>query len=199
VNSRQANQSDEARRHIERALHAAQEGGADAAVVRELRAALSALSNPDAQPVAGNLLAPRRVGYLDRTLEDEQFAPNGREFDVRVHYDWIDFSRGDATTPSGGGYAVIVDVEVLGVRYFDDHGHVIDTAQYHDDAATALARQQWDQLEEACTEQGARSGAGETSPLYFTAPRAAAAHAGPRKMAPSARQRGASHEQRKLG
>jgi hypothetical protein len=83
------------------------------------------------------------------------------------------------------------------VRYFDEHGHVIDVAQHHDDAATELARQEWDQLEEACTQQGARQGAGAASPLLFATPLHTAAPA--RKMAPSARQRGGGRENRRLG
>lgn len=192
----------QAQTRIEEALQAARRTGADASVIDALEAARSCLAPTDA---AGHLRARREGGLITRTFEDESFEPHGREFDVRVHYDWIDYSAGDAVTPAAGGHAVITDIEVIDVRYFDEHGRVIDVDQYHDDAATALAREQWEQLEEACTEQGARTGAGETSPLFFGAPLQTVPQAGPRRMAPSARQRGASHESgaahgnRKLG
>jgi hypothetical protein len=192
--------SDFARRRIERALHAALETDADPAVIAELRAALDELAGDDQEQyrLAGpaSYRSPQG-GYIERTLEDEAFEPNGREFDIRVHFDWIDYSPGDAVTPPSGGRAVIVDVEVVGVRYFDEHGNAISSAQYHDSAATALARAQWDQLEEACTEQGAKLGAGATSPL-FSAATSAALPSG-RRMAPSARARGTTRSERKLG
>lgn len=198
MNPSPADQLEAVRRRLERALHAAHETKADASVIAELRAALDALADDEASrqiPGPQSYRSPRG-GYIERTLEDESFAPHGREFDVRVHFDWIDYSPGDATTPAAGGQAVIVDVEVVAVRYFDEHGNAISAAQHHDDAATALARQQWDLLEEACTAQGARMGAGITSPLYSGV--GSEVHSTSRKMAPSARTRCGS-QGRKFG
>ena len=56
--------------------------------------------------------------YVTWTIEDESYAPGGRELDLRLYYDWEDYSPGDHVTPHSGGYGSLEDIEVVAVRHF---------------------------------------------------------------------------------
>ncbi len=126
----------------------------------------------------------------------------GCQIDVLLHYEWEDYCPGDRVTPSSGGCARIVDVEVVEVRYFDDWGEVITLEQQQLHAVWEAVEKNRELLEEMCTDAGHRADVGRSSPLYFPGP----GQAGPAgsdaqgwRMAPSARARSEKEPRRKQG
>ena len=146
----------------------------------------------------------QHAGSIRWTFEDDAYEPNGREIELLLHYDWEDYSPSDGVTPSAGGCAQITDLEVLAVRYFDEHGDVIDMDQHHLDTAWAVVERNRELLEEKCTDAGHRAVVGRTSPIrFFDSDPAEGSSEGQEtsdwRMAPSARKRGGKQGIRKQG
>ena len=145
--------------------------------------------------------ASKYAGSIDYTFEDEQYAPCGREVDVRVYYCWYDYDPADEPSPIWG--ASIEDVEVLAVRHFDQEGHEIPENEHRLDLAWFLLNRQYEEVTEACTADGYRQGAGESPITYAPAGSSTAATAGNNsfasRMAGSVSTRRAEQERRHLG
>ncbi len=137
-------------------------------------------------------------GNIDWTFQDET---GGREILARVYYDWEDYSPGDHDTPSYGGFAQVADIEIREIRYYSGEGKPISREEYDRNLVWELAEQCWAALEDACTEAGYRSDAGQPDPLYFpatTAPSRSVRSEGLR-MAASARRRSRDKRSREVG
>lgn len=135
--------------------------------------------------------AEKHAGYIDWTLQDESFEPSGRDFEVRVFFDWVDRGIGDSVTPSFGGYAEIADIEIIGVRYYDAHENLISAAQHHVEAAWQLLANDSGRIEDACTQAGKSAG---VDSLYQ-----ATSQTSIQRLAPSVRQRSAEDQRRAMG
>lgn len=190
-----------ARQQVARALEITEQSGSAAEIadaLLECRAILEAMGKgADADDAK-----QRHDGFIPWTFEDELIAPFSREMDVRLHYDWEDYSPGDGVTPHYGGFATLSHVEVVAVRYFDGRGKEISLGQYHADVAWHLAEMERESLEDTCTAAGSSGGVGKPHPLFVPAaqvPATAEESEQPaRRMAPSARKR-SSKGSRKLG
>ncbi len=187
------------------------------AALREVEQALEVGNHVDAVPEVLHALArcrailtqvadearvrriSRHDGAIEWTLEDESQLPQMRELDVRVYYNWIDYSPGDRVTPGFGGYAEICDLEVLAVRHLDDQGETIGALPHFTELAWQLLEERKGEVEEACTSAGHRGGVGPTHPLFQPTTPAAQPSGTESKMAPSGRERGASGKLEKSG
>lgn len=141
------------------------------------------------------------AGSIDYTFEDEQFEPFGREVDVRVHYDWYDYDSADEPSPVWG--AAIADLEVRAVRHFDEDGNEVDADQHDLDVAWSLLNLQYEQVTDACTEDGYHRGVGK-APSTYAPPRSsttagAVATSFSDRMAPSIATRAGKQDRRQLG
>jgi hypothetical protein len=142
------------------------------------------------------------AGSIDYTFEDEQYEPFGREIDVRVYYCWYDYDSADEPSPVWG--ATIEDIEVLAVRNFDKDGNEVLSSEHHLDLAWLLLNRQYEEVTEACTEDGYHRGAGE-APVTYTPQRSSSDAASPAqtnfagRMARSLPTRRAEQERRHLG
>lgn len=105
------------------------------------------------------------AGSIDYTFEDERYEPFGREIDVRVYYCWYDYDPADEPSPVWG--ATIEDIEVLAVRNYDKDGNEVLSSEHQLDLAWLLLNRQYEEVMEACTEDGYHRGAGE-SPITYT-------------------------------
>ena len=133
-------------------------------------------------------------------LDDESYKPYGRQFDIRVFYDWVDYSPGDSTTPAYGGFAEVADVQLIAVRYFDKQGNYTEAGEYNDDEVWQLVEAQRAEIEDACTQAANREGVGIANPLYSLRSASTPADAtGAARMAASARSLSANEKERKLG
>jgi hypothetical protein len=106
----------------------------------------------------------QHAGSIEYTFEDEGYEPYGRAVDVRVYYRWNDYNTADDPRPVWG--AVVEDLDVLAVRYFDESGNEIPAAEHASDLAWQLLDKSYQQVTEACTEDGYRRGAG-AAPLTY--------------------------------
>jgi len=123
------------------------------------------------------------------TVFDESCGPFGREFDIQVDYQWQDFDITDAPHAPWG--AQIRQAQVVAVRYLNEQGESVSIAEHHADACDAWLRENWEQLQERCTQAGSDSG-GVVSPLYAATPPTDTGNQidcnndSPRRMSPSA-------------
>ena len=166
-------------------------------VVEGLKAAHCLLSES-----AASHLRKQHAGVIRWTFEDDQYEPNGREIEVLIYYDWDDYSAGDGVTPSCGGCAQIADIEILAVRYFDEHGNVIGEQQHHLDVAWDAVESNRELLEEMCSDAGHRDDAGRTAPVRFPGTsgiESPDSNESTWRMTPSARSRGATVRNLKQG
>jgi hypothetical protein len=188
-----------ARQKAAKALEAAEENGIAADIseaLLECRDILETLSSQFDADANG-----RHDGFIPWTFEDESIDPFSREMDVRLYYDWQDYCPGDRITPAYGGFATLSNVEVVAVRYFDEHGREASLGRYHADVAWYLAEQERESLEDACTAAGGSRAVGKAHPLFAPTtpvPAAEESEQPTRRMAPSARKR-SSKGHRKLG
>lgn len=103
-------------------------------------------------------------GSIEYTFEDEEYEPFGRAIDVRIYYRWSNYNPADDPWPMWG--ATIEDWEVLAVRYFDNAGNEVPEADHFTDVAWHLLNKNYEQVTEACTEDGYRRGAGNAPITY---------------------------------
>ena len=131
----------------------------DAAPNSDERAALEKMRAAVAEDIdAVERRLERYAGHIEWTLEDEAYEPHGRQFDIRVYYDWVDFDPGDQTTPPSGGHAEIAAIEVLRVSYFNARGEVIPAADHELEAAWDLLARYSGPIESACSDDGKSAG-----------------------------------------
>lgn len=175
-------------RHVELAIELAESGGDRGELLESLREAREMLSAIAAsRPATG---ATRHDGSIQYTLEDESCEPYGRELDVRVYFDWDDYSSQDAPSTAWG--ARVSEIEVLAVRYFDQQGNSITVDEHHLEAAWELLERDRELVEQLCAE------AADSQYITFDARRSAPAAVALR-MAPSQRDRRATSARRKHG
>jgi hypothetical protein len=140
-------------------------------------------------------------GSIEYTFEDESYEPFGRAVDVRIHYRWCNYNPADNPRPLWG--ATIEDLEVLAIRYFDNAGNEVHSTEHPLDVAWHLLHKCYQQVTEACTEDGYRRGAGSAPPTYAPGRRVNAASPSladiGTRMAPSVPTRPAQLDRRQLG
>jgi hypothetical protein len=115
------------------------------------------------------------AGSITYVIDDEDYAPHGRSFDLRVHYSWLNYDPADEPHAEWGPN--IEAVEVVAVHYFDAEGNEIagpsiGTAE-QTEIAWDLAQAESDRVLEACRVDGYRTAAGESPPWYYPAKPAA--------------------------
>lgn len=103
-------------------------------------------------------------GSIEHTFEDEHYEPFGRAVDVRIHYRWCNYNPADKSHPVWG--AMIEDLDVLAIRYFDDSGNEVEASEHSLDVAWHLLHKCYEQVAEACTEDGYRRGVGSSPSTY---------------------------------
>ena len=129
--------------------------------VEQVRSALGSTTDEDARS------APQRTQYdgsIEYTFEDEDFEPFGRAIDVRIYYRWRDYDPADGPHTVWG--ASIEELEVLAIRHFDKFGNEVAMSKHSTDAAWHLLEKTYEQVTEACTEDGYRRGVGK-APLTY--------------------------------
>lgn len=113
------------------------------------------------------------AGSIAYVIDDEDYAPNGRSFDVRVHYGWLDYDPADEPHAEWG--PTIEAVEVVAVRYFDSEGNEIAGPAADEDQAEVawdLVQSESERVLDACRVDGYRTAAGESPPWYYPAKQA---------------------------
>jgi hypothetical protein len=140
-------------------------------------------------------------GSIQYTFEDENYEPFGRAVDVRIHYRWCNYDSADNPHPVWG--ATIEDLDVLAIRYFDNSGNEVHASEHPLDVAWHLLHKNYQQVAEACTEDGYRRGVGSAPSTYAPGKRInvasqSLADVGTR-MAPSVSTRPAQLDRRQLG
>jgi hypothetical protein len=188
-------------RQVRQALEEATEAAVPPAVIAALHASEALCARLSSESQSPGASAPQH-GALDYELQDESYPPFGRQIDVRLYFHWNDYDPADEPRPIWG--AVIDDVEVLAVRYFDAEGNVVEERDHLATVARDLLNEDWDAAVDACTEAGERTGMGTSHPLYRSATpqhRVAASVRSPGvpRMAPSARSLRMPRDRRKLG
>jgi hypothetical protein len=177
------------------AVASAETDGPDASTREALRHCVQWLENSRAtkrKPAAAY------SGFIDYTIDDEEFGTHFRQFDMRIYYSWEDYDRDDEPGVIWG--ANVERCEVRAVHYFDEAGNELSTSEYHLDEALKLMEERHQLVTDACTEDGYRNGAGECHPLYSlpTSSTPPANKVAPR-MAPSSRTRQTPEDRRNLG
>lgn len=118
------------------------------------------------------LVRARYAGSVEHVFEDEDYAPHGRIFELRVYYDWTDYDPADG--PHGEWGPTIEAAEVIAVHYFDEAGNEVLASDHDDVDAWDLIEADYERVLDACREDGYRTGAGESPPWYHPASRVAA-------------------------
>jgi hypothetical protein len=139
---------------------------AEPLAVEALQASLQLFESLVTEP-RSNLQA-KYAGSMDHTFTDEDYAPYGREIDVRIFYNWEDYNRADEPYPVWG--ATIEAMQVQEVRYFNDDGEVVSLDEHLSDVAGHLLSQHDESLSEGCTEDGFRKGIGKAPGWYSLSP-----------------------------
>jgi hypothetical protein len=185
-------------KNVRELVHSALAGQCDELSRKALSASLKTL-DALAETSSRNPLR-HYAGTADFTFHDEECAPYGREIDVRIHYSWSDYNRTDQ--PSSHWGANVKEVELVAVRYFDQHGDVTTLGAHHRDLAQDLLSAHDQRLHEVCTDDGCRKGVGEY-PVWYIPSKVSAveptATAIPARMAPSQSTRAAEETRRRLG
>ncbi|WP_254510973.1 hypothetical protein [Anatilimnocola floriformis] len=112
------------------------------------------------------------AGCLEYVLEDEDFAPHGRNLELRVHYSWNDYDPTD--DPHAPWGPTIEAVDIVAVNHFDAAGNEIpaDGLEVSKEMAWELVEADAERVLEACREDGYRTGAGESPEWYYPAKQA---------------------------
>ena len=120
------------------------------------------------------------AGCLEYVLEDEDFAPYGRNLELRVHYSWNDFDPTD--DPHAPWGPTIEAVDVVAVNHFDADGNEVpaNNSEVTNQTAWELVEADAERVLEACREDGYRTGAGESPAWYYPAKQTASARIAPR-------------------
>lgn len=132
------------------------------------------------------------LNTLDYTLEDEDYPPFGRAFQLRLHFRWEDYDPADEPAAEWG--ARLEHVEILSVEYFDAAGQAQSLSQHHAEVVDRLVEAERERMERECTAHGCRVGVGRAPSLAWLATDGTGATSA--RMAPSARQRTAQLQRR---
>jgi hypothetical protein len=103
-------------------------------------------------------------GSILYTVDDDGDSPHRQQFELRVHYHWIDYDPLDEPYPLWG--PTIEAIDVVAVRQFDEEGNEIALGEHCRNVAWDLLQGEYERVVEACKRAGVVAGVGSAPSWY---------------------------------